>query len=192
MTLLALRQVVVARGGRTLAGPLDLSLDAGAAIVLTGPNGAGKTSLLRIAAGLLAPASGTVERAGAVAWAGETPALDGERTLARALHFWASTDTAPDAGARVAGALDALGLAALAEVPVRFLSTGQRRRAALARVVANRAPLWLLDEPANGLDANALGLLGAAIAAHRASGGAVLAATHQPLPLPDAGAVTLR
>jgi len=74
----------------------------------------------------------------------------------------------------------------LADIPVRLLSTGQRRRAAIARVVASGAPLWLLDEPANGLDAAALGLLETAIATHRASGGAVLVASHTPIKLPAA------
>jgi len=76
-------------------------------------------------------------------------------------------------------------------VPVRMLSTGQRKRAALARVAASGAPLWLLDEPANGLDADGEARLGAAIAAHRAGGGAILAASHQPLDLPDARRVAL-
>ena len=84
-----------------------------------------------------------------------------------------------------------MGLAPLAEVPVRMLSTGQRKRAALARVVASGAPLWLLDEPANGLDADGLARLEAAMAAHRAAGGAILAASHQPLALAGAQTVAL-
>src|SRR5690606_7283231 len=124
-------------------------------------------------AGLLAPAAGTVEAAPA-ALADERLALDERLTLARALGFWAALDeTVP--------ALDALGIAHLADVPVRMLSTGQRKRAALARVVASGARLWLLDEPANGLDADGQAHLATAIAAHRLAGGAILAATHQPL-----------
>ena len=84
-----------------------------------------------------------------------------------------------------------MGLAPLAGVPVRMLSTGQRKRAALARVMASGAPLWLLDEPANGLDADGLARLEGAIAAHLAGGGAVLAASHQPLALPGAVLVAL-
>jgi heme exporter protein A len=84
-----------------------------------------------------------------------------------------------------------MGLERLAHVPVRMLSTGQRRRAALARVIASGAPLWLLDEPANGLDADGEARLAAAMAAHRASGGAILAASHQPLALPDVRDVRL-
>ena len=84
-----------------------------------------------------------------------------------------------------------MGLAPLADVPVRMLSAGQRQRAALARVVASGAPLWLLDEPANGLDADGLARLDAAMAAHRAAGGAILAASHQPLALDGAQTVAL-
>lgn len=191
MTLLRLAGVAGVRGGRVLFDALDLALAPGAAALVTGPNGAGKTTLLRIAAGLLPPAAGRVERTGATAWLGEAAALDGERTLAAALRFWARADGADDADERVARGLAAVGLAALAAVPVRFLSTGQRRRAALARVVASAAPLWVLDEPANGLDAAAEAALAALIAAHRAAGGAVLAASHQPLALPGAARVAL-
>jgi heme exporter protein A len=84
-----------------------------------------------------------------------------------------------------------MGLTRLADVPVRMLSTGQRKRAVLARVIASGAPLWLLDEPANGLDPDGLARLEGAIAAHRAAGGAVLAASHQPLALPGARRVIL-
>ena len=85
----------------------------------------------------------------------------------------------------------AMGIARLAQVPVRILSTGQRKRAVLARAMASGAKLWLLDEPLNGLDAEGADRLAAAIAVHRADGGAVLAASHQPIALPGAGAVAL-
>ena len=98
---------------------------------------------------------------------------------ARALGFWAKADGGAE---RVAGAMAALGLAHLGEVPVRLLSTGQARRARLARVAASGAPLWLLDEPGNGLDRAGLTQLGTMVAEHLAAGGAVLAASHQPLP----------
>ena len=191
MTLLALAGVSTVRGGRTLFADRDLTLAAGAATVVTGPNGAGKTTLLRIAAGLVAPDAGTVERNARIAWLGESAALDGERELAAALRFWAVTDAAPDPDGRVARGLAAFDLTDLAEIPVRLLSTGQRRRGALARVVASEANLWLLDEPANGLDATAVGALESAVAVHRAAGGAVLIATHQPLDLPDAQTVRI-
>ena len=187
--LLELRDIACFRGGRLLFEGLRLALGPGEAAVAIGPNGAGKSSLLRIAAGLLRPAAGTVARGGRVALDTEAAALDRDVSLARALVFWATLDGG--GGHAMRAGLEALDLAPLAEVPVRLLSTGQRRRAGLARVVASRAPIWLLDEPANGLDSAALGRLTAAMAAHRASGGAILAASHTPLGLDDARTVTL-
>jgi len=166
---------------------LDLRLAAGAAAVVTGPNGVGKSSLLRLCAGLLAPAAGRVV-APSRTLLGEAAALDPELPLGRALDFWARLD---GGRGRVAAALEAVELATLRDVPVKMLSTGQRRRAALARVVASGAALWLLDEPANGLDVAAVARLEALVAAHRAGGGAVLVATHVPLALPGAQAVEL-
>jgi len=181
VSLLAFEGVACLRGGRLLFEGLDLALKPGGAALVQGPNGAGKSSLLRVAAGLLRAAAGKVERAGA-ALADEHLALDERQPLKAALAFWVR-DAAPG--------IEAMGLDRLADVPVRMLSTGQRKRAALARVVASGAPLWLLDEPGNGLDADGLTRLEAAMAAHRAAGGAILAATHQPLALPHAQLVTL-
>ncbi len=186
MSLLALRAVACDRGGRRLFEGLDLILEPGAAALVTGPNGSGKSSLIRLAAGLLRPAEGLVERPARAALADEGLALDPRLGLGRALAFWGRLD-----GADPAPAMAAMGLAALADVPVRILSTGQRRRAALARVLASGAPLWLLDEPANGLDPDGEARLEAAMAEHRAAGGAVLAASHQPLALPGAARVAL-
>ena len=146
------------------------------ALLVSGPNGVGKSSLIRVAAGLLRAAAGTVERSAPAALADESLALDPKQTVAAALAFWARLD-----GTDAARGMEAMGLTRLASVPVRMLSTGQRKRAALARVVASGAKLWLLDEPANGLDAEGQERLAAAVAAHRAAGGAVLAASHQPL-----------
>ena len=184
--LLVMTRVTAVRGGRVLFASMDLRLAPGEAMVVVGPNGAGKSSFLRIAAGLLRPAEGTVERSRA-ALADENLALEPRRTLAAALGFWAGLD-----GRDPAPAIEAMGLTRLAEVPVRMLSTGQRKRAALARVIASGAPLWLLDEPANGLDADARQLLSDAMAAHRAGGGAILAATHQPFGLGQAHEIWLK
>jgi heme exporter protein A len=173
------------RGGRLLFESLDLRLDPGAAAMVIGPNGVGKSSLLRLAAGLLAPAAGRVERA-STSLADEGLALDERLSLGRALGFWAELDRGD-----VRAGMAAMGIDRLASVPVRMLSAGQRRRAALARVVASRAALWLLDEPANGLDTEGLQRLATAMAAHRAAGGAILAASHQPLGLPGAFEVRL-
>ena len=183
--LLWLDQVTGRRGGRTLFEDLSLRLGPGEAALVTGPNGAGKSTLIRIAAGLLRPAAGNVDRS-AASLADEHHALDERRTLGGALAFWAGLDGRPGAPG-----IEAMGLERLVEVPVRMLSTGQRKRAALARVIAGGAPLWLLDEPANGLDADGQVRLAEAMASHRREGGAILAATHQPLGLDGAHSVTL-
>ena len=185
---LAFSDVAGARGSRLLFDRLRFTLRAGDAAIVTGPNGAGKSTLVRIAAGLLAPAAGQVDRHGAMALLGEANALDPDVPLARAIRFWAAVDGAPDTAIE---ALDTLGLADLADIPVRMLSTGQRRRAAFARIICSGAPIWLLDEPANGLDVAAIGRLEAAIARHRASGGIALVATHLPLALPDAMTIAI-
>lgn len=177
---LRLEGVACARGGRLLLTGVNLSLAPGEGALLLGPNGTGKSSLLRTIAGLLPAFAGTIQRTGAIALADENPALDRQATLTRALGFWARIDGAtPDA---VAAALAATGLDHLADIPVRMLSTGQRRRATLARVAASGAPIWLLDEPANGLDTDSIALLGTLVERHLAGGGILVAASHQPLP----------
>lgn len=170
--LLRFDEVALRRGGRLLFDGLSFELGAGDALQLTGPNGSGKSSLLRLAAGLLRAERGRVERS-ALALADDKPALDAERPLGKALRFWSGHNPKP--------ALDALGIGHLAAVPVRYLSSGQLRRVSLARVVASEAPLWLLDEPANALDSEGLERLAEMISAHRAKGGAVVAASHLPL-----------
>jgi heme exporter protein A len=169
--LLRFEGVSLRRGGRLLFEQLDLALQPGQALQVTGPNGSGKSSLIRLAAGLLSAERGHVERS-PLALANDNVALDRELPLSRALNFW---------GGAVAEAMEQLAIAHLADVPVRLLSSGQLKRATLARVAASGANLWLLDEPLNGLDGDGLTRLAALIEAHRASGGAVLAASHQPL-----------
>ena len=184
--LLAFREVSCVRGGRLLFEDLSFTLAPGGGVLVCGFFGVGLSSLIRVA-----PARGAVEGMETRALMAEALALDAARPLAEALLFWAKLDEAPDPKDRVARALDATALAPLAEVPVRLLSTGQRRRAALARVVASDAPVWLLDEPANGLDIASVATLTALIAAHRAGGGVALVATHLPLDLPDAQVIAL-
>ncbi len=170
------------RGGRLLFDNVSLSLGAGQAALISGPNGVGKSSLLRLIAGLLAPASGSVQCHGKVALANEDLALDPRATLRDALGFWARID-GTDA---VLTALQAFGIGHLIDIPVRILSTGQRKRAVLARIVSSGADIWLLDEPGNGLDTGSLDHLTVAMATHRSRGGIVIAASHQPLSLPEA------
>ena len=169
--LLRFDKVALHRGGRLLFEDLDLALGAGEALQVAGPNGSGKSSLIRLAAGLLRADRGHVQRP-PLALADDNLALDRELPLERALGFW---------GGSVERAMDSLGIAFLADVPVRLLSSGQLRRAALARVAASDARLWLLDEPLNALDGDGAARLAQLVENHRSKGGGVLAASHQPL-----------
>jgi len=171
VTSLRFEQVTLRRGGRLLFEGLDLQLGPGEALQVTGPNGSGKSSLIRLAAGLLHAERGQVERS-TLALADDRLALDRELPLGRALHFW---------GGPTHAAMKALGLEHLTSVPVRLLSSGQAKRATLARVIASGAPLWLLDEPLNALDSEGADRLAEIVAKHLGSGGAVVAASHQPL-----------
>ena len=169
--LLRFEGVALRRGGRLLFEGIGFDLGPGERLQVAGPNGSGKSSLIRLAAGLLRPERGQVERS-PLALADDAPALDRELSLGRALQFWSAS---PEQ------AMEALGLAHLGLVPIRLLSSGQLKRATLARVAASRAPLWLLDEPLNALDADGAKKLGLLVERHLDSGGAVLAASHQRL-----------
>ncbi len=184
------------RGGRDVFAGLDFALAAGEALVLTGPNGSGKSSLLRVMAGLLPPVAGRLFWQGApvgedreahrarLAYLGHQDAVKPALGVAENLRFWIDfADGDPAAGE---AALMRFDLQALALLPARYLSAGQRRRLALARVVAVPRALWLLDEPATGLDRQSVGALEHAIAAHRAAGGVVVASTHGGLAIAGA------
>jgi len=164
------------RGDRLLLRGVGFSLRAGDALHLAGPNGIGKSSLLRILAGLMRPYAGQVEATGAIALSDERLPLDAHRPLGAALGFWRRLD---GAGVHQAD----FGLEDLYDVPVRYLSTGQRKRAALACLAASGAGIWLLDEPLNGLDAHWSIVAQAAIEAHRAGGRIAVIASHQVLDL---------
>ena len=164
------------RGGRTVFADIGFALAPGGALQIEGANGAGKSSLLRILAGLLAPAAGAVANPFRTAWLGADATLKAGMRLRGELDHWARLDGA--AASAVDAALAAFDLAPLADLPVDMLSSGQRRRAALARVHASGAELWLLDEPGVGLDSASLARLSVAMAVQRARGGAVIVATH--------------
>ncbi|MFB9970835.1 heme ABC exporter ATP-binding protein CcmA [Pseudoroseomonas cervicalis] len=191
--MLEAREIGVLRGDRLVFAGLSCQVAPGEAVLLTGANGAGKSTLLRVLAGLVPLAEG------ALLWQGE-PALADRAAHAARLRYLAHADALKPGlsaaenlafwarlwGGDVRQALAALDLAPLAELPARLLSAGQKRRLALARLALAPVPLWLLDEPSVGLDAASIERFGALLAAHRARGGAVVAATHVPLPLPGA------
>lgn len=188
------RELACIRGERIVFTGLNFTLAPGGALLLTGPNGSGKSSLLRLMAGLTRPAMGQLH------WDGKAVAEDPEAHGAR-LQFVGHLEAVKPvlsveenlmvwAGLRGAGreavraALDRAGLAAFAEVPGRLLSAGQKRRLALARLLAAPAQLWLLDEPTVGLDQAAIGRLVEAFAAQRAGGGSVVVTSHVEVDLP--------
>lgn len=180
--------LAVERGGRLLFEDVAFRLERGQALLLTGPNGAGKSSLLRCIAGLLRPSAGVVRfggteprdaRARGLHWLGAQDGLKGARTAEAELSFWARWA----GGGADQAALETAGLADSAGVLVRRLSTGQRRRLALARLLGPARTLWLLDEPLAPLDARWRGWAGELMQAHLAGGGMLVAAVHDPLPI---------
>jgi len=186
-------QLTCIRSYRVLFRDLSFCVKPGALLCIEGPNGAGKTSLLRLIAGLLHPAAGTVrlltesgaigdaeERGAFVGWIGHQDAVKPQLTVCEQLLFFARLYRS----VRPPGeAMEAFGLRSLANVPGQFLSAGQKRRLGLARLMLCDRPLWLLDEPLAALDAAGKVLVAEAILAHCRSGGLVLAATHDPLGL---------
>jgi heme exporter protein A len=189
---LTAQDLAVRRSGRRIFSDLSFALGPGAALMVTGRNGAGKSTLLAVLAGRLKPEAGTV-----------TVSEVGEATLPECLHVVGHRDGlkspltaeenlafardllgAPTATPRAA--LEELGLGHALRLPVAYLSAGQRRRVALARLLVCRRPLWLLDEPTAALDTASQGVLAGMMARHRAQGGLVIAATHQALGLEDA------
>lgn len=182
---LAAHDLACLRGERLLFRRFNLVLNAGDACHITGANGTGKSSLIRILAGLAHPFAGTIECRGGRGLLDERPALDPHQTLADAMGFWHRLDQPADSK------LARIGLGELLDVPVRFLSTGQKKRAGLARLIGQQAPIWLLDEPLNGLDHQATNLVAELIAEHCASGGIALVASHQPITLPGTMRINL-
>ncbi|WP_102960725.1 heme ABC exporter ATP-binding protein CcmA [Mangrovicella endophytica] len=200
-----------ARGGETVAGPFNFTLAGGEALVVIGANGAGKSTLLRTLAGLLPPGGGSVRIEGAIGPGGEPAerlaevahyvghrnAMKPGLTVAANLSFWRRflggrsaglKHTLPeDESAAIAAALEAVGLPGVASLPFGYLSAGQQRRASLARLLVAPRPVWLLDEPTGALDAASQERLAGIFGRHRDEGGIIIAATHQPLGLDNAG-----
>jgi heme exporter protein A len=154
-----------------------------------GANGAGKSTLFRAITGLLPLISGTLRLSGSLALTDDGIALDGDRSLEDALRFWAKLDGASNSA--LEKALDSLDLVPLAELPVRLLSAGQKRRGSLARMIASGAQIWLLDEPYNGLDHASVARLDAVLERHAAEGGIALVASHIAPTINVARSVTL-
>lgn len=191
--LLRAEGLACVRGGRRVFEGVSFALSPGEALLLRGPNGAGKSSLLRLLAGFLAPSVGALWWHGKCALAdpaehrvrlhliGHSNAIKGALTVRENLRFAAALAGAPIT--RIGSALEGFELAALADVPAAYLSAGQQRRLALARLLATSRPLWLLDEPDAGLDAANRAHLTRAVAAHRAAGGIAVIATHRDLGL---------
>lgn len=201
-TLLRVDDLDVERGGRLVIGRLSLTLERGETVLVTGRNGAGKSTLLRTLAGLLPAQAGSMtygladeETRGieTVHYLGYEDALKPTLTVGENLTFWASMLTHrsgappganPASGMVVHDALAAFGIARLAALPAAYLSAGQKRRVALARLLLAPRPIWLLDEPLIALDTGAQATLTRLMAGHAATGGAILVASHQPLALP--------
>ena len=189
------RGLACVRSGRLVFSSLDFSLRSGQALVLRGPNGCGKSTLLRLAAGLLQAQEGQILWSGGdvaadpdeyranIHYVGHQCGLKTALTVAENIAFWARLYGAEE---NVDQACARLGLERLADLPVKYLSQGQQRRTALARLVAFPLPLWLLDEPNVGLDDFSNNVLKALMAEHLAGGGMIMAATHTELGLDGA------
>jgi len=182
--LLRVDGLSVGRGDRVLLTDFALSLDAGVLLHLRGRNGAGKTSLLEVLAGLRAPLRGQVVRPEAgLHWLGHKNGLNGDLSLIENLQYWCALQQC--SAAPIVTSLERLGLARLRYRAARTLSAGQKRRAALARLLIAPRPLWLLDEPLAALDVAGLDDMGRMFDQHLQQGGAVIVTSHQPLPLAD-------
>ena len=190
------------RGERVVFCDLEFAIGPGESLLLAGPNGSGKSSLLRLMAGLLPPAAGNLGWNGAnvsddadahrarLHYVGHADAVKPVLSVRENVAFWARLRGADDPNA-VDGALAHFGIEQIAAVPGRFLSSGQRRRTSLARLLAAPAKLWLLDEPAVGLDDAAMAALEAATKRHIAGGGVIVAATHGRLNIEAASPLRL-
>ncbi|MCZ8544096.1 heme ABC exporter ATP-binding protein CcmA [Mesorhizobium qingshengii] len=182
------------RGGDTVFSGIGFALRDGQALVVTGPNGSGKSTLLRVIAGLLPVAEGSVRIedggeafpsiASACHYLGHHNAMKTALSVTENLRFW--RDFNGDGHIGVEAALETVGLGSIGHLPFGYLSTGQRRRAAIAKLLVSHRPLWLLDEPTAGLDKASEGRFAALMTRHCEEGGMIIAATHLPLGLDKA------
>lgn len=191
------------RGERPLFAGVDLAVDAGEWLHVRGANGVGKTSLLRILAGLSQPAEGEIRwddvpirssastYHGNLLFLGHQGALKEELTALENIELAGALDGSPSTTAEVTGALRRFGLQGREDLPVRFLSAGQKRRVLLARLLTRKARLWVLDEPFTALDTRAVEMLGTLLGEHMAEGGMAVITSHQSVPLADGRAVNL-
>lgn len=182
------RELICVRGGREVFSGLDFEAVSGEAVAVVGRNGSGKTSLLRLIAGLLIPAGGTIVLDGGdpdmtlpeqCHYLGHRDALKPALSVAENLSFWA--DFLGGECGDATESLATVGLDHATHLPAAFLSAGQRRRLSLARLLTVRRPVWLLDEPTNALDVAGQDMFGALMRDHLARGGLIIAATHAPL-----------
>ncbi|HME39138.1 MAG TPA: cytochrome c biogenesis heme-transporting ATPase CcmA [Steroidobacteraceae bacterium] len=191
---LGVEKVHVWRGDRHVLKGVSVTLGARELLHVSGPNGTGKTTLLRVVSGLLRPEQGVVSWLGqsiarvrgeyqaALAYASHEPALKGDLTALENLHFAVGLKrrvTAP----QLQAAMERTGVAACADLPARVLSAGQRRRVAMARVLAMSASLWLLDEPFTNLDTAGVDLVSGLLQEHVLGGGMALVVAHHDLRL---------
>lgn len=188
MMRLAGQNLRCVRAGREVFAGLDFEVKAGEVVAVVGPNGAGKTSLLRLIAGLIMPADGTIALDGGDAelsvaelahYLGHRDAMKPALTVTENLGFWA--EFLGGVASEPVAALEAVGLGHAAQLPAGFLSAGQRRRLSIARLLTIKRPIWLLDEPTSALDAGSQKVFAGLMTAHLAGGGLIMAATHTPL-----------
>jgi len=202
--MLETRELACERGGRRLFSALNIALDAGGLLRVRGANGSGKTTLMRCLAGLTRPDAGAVRWRGSdigslgdayrrdLLFLGHSPAVKDDLTVLENLEFSCRLSGAEIAVEQIRHALEQLGIAKLADLPAGYLSQGQRRRTALARLALPRpARLWLLDEPLAALDDEAIGRVSSLCAAHLAAGGSLVLTSHQEIAVAAPGAQSI-